>query len=158
MNCKNCSCSLGTTALSGSELRFQAVKSEYLLMAPTAAPRPLKVSPSSSLPPAHQGDPDIWFTGSHLISKVLPALLKSDESFVHLSNLKMQLFKKTTVLPWLAGLSGLNASLKNRVTGSIPSQGTCLGCRPGPQWGALKRQPHIDVSLPLSFSLPSPLK
>ena len=23
-----------------------------------------------------------------------------------------------------------------RVIGSIPSQGTCLGCRPGPQWGA----------------------
>ena len=36
-----------------------------------------------------------------------------------------------------------------RVTGSIPSQGTCLGCRPGPQWGAHERQPHIDVSLPL---------
>ena len=32
------------------------------------------------------------------------------------------------------------------VTGSIPSQGTCLGCGPGPQWGVWKRQPHIDVS------------
>ena len=31
---------------------------------------------------------------------------------------------------------------------SIPSQGTCLGCRPGPQWGAHKRQPHTDVSHP----------
>ena len=41
------------------------------------------------------------------------------------------------------------------VTGSIPSQGTCLGCRPGPQLGALERQPHIDVSLPL-FLLPFP--
>ena len=40
-----------------------------------------------------------------------------------------------------------------RVTGSIPSWG--LGCRLGPQWGAWERQPHIDVSLPLS--LPSPL-
>ena len=36
-----------------------------------------------------------------------------------------------------------------RVTGSIPSQGTCLGCRPSHQLGAHKRQPHIDVSLPL---------
>ena len=27
------------------------------------------------------------------------------------------------------------------VAGSIPSQGTCLGCRPGPQWGACERQP-----------------
>ena len=34
------------------------------------------------------------------------------------------------------------------VAGSIPSQGTCLGCGTGPQWGAHKRQPHIDVSLP----------
>ena len=42
-----------------------------------------------------------------------------------------------------------------RITSSNPSQGTCLGCRPGPQQGACKRQPHIDVSLPLSF--PSPL-
>ena len=36
-----------------------------------------------------------------------------------------------------------------RVTGSIPSQGTCLGCKPSPQQGAGKRQPHIDVSLHL---------
>ena len=42
-----------------------------------------------------------------------------------------------------------------RVAGSIPSQGTCLGFRPGPQLGACERQPHIDVSLPL-FVLPFP--
>ena len=35
------------------------------------------------------------------------------------------------------------------VTGSIPIQDTCLGCRPGPQVGAHERQPHIDVHLPL---------
>ena len=45
--------------------------------------------------------------------------------------------------------------VSRRVAGSIPTQGTCLGCRPGPQLGAHKRQPHIGVSLPLS--LPSPL-
>ena len=33
------------------------------------------------------------------------------------------------------------------VTGSIPSQGTRRGCRPGPQLGICERQPHIDVSL-----------
>ena len=44
--------------------------------------------------------------------------------------------------------------LKQRVAGSIPSQGTCLGCRSGPQYGTRKRQPHIDVSLSLSPSLP----
>ena len=41
-----------------------------------------------------------------------------------------------------------------RVTGSIPSQGTCLGCRLDPQEGAHERQPHIDVSLPLSLCSP----
>ena len=35
------------------------------------------------------------------------------------------------------------------VSSSIPNQGTYLGCKPGPQLGACKRQPHIDVSLPL---------
>ena len=34
-----------------------------------------------------------------------------------------------------------------RVAGSIPSQGTCLGCGPGPPVGANEKQPHIDVSL-----------
>ena len=35
-------------------------------------------------------------------------------------------------------------------SGSVPGQGTCLGCGPGPQLGACERQP-IDVS----FYLPS---
>ena len=39
------------------------------------------------------------------------------------------------------------------VAGSSPSQGTCLGCLPGSQWGVSKR--HIDVSL-LLFLLPFP--
>ena len=43
--------------------------------------------------------------------------------------------------------------VKQRVACSIPSQGTCLGCGPGPQWGACERQPHIDVSLPLFLLL-----
>ena len=42
-----------------------------------------------------------------------------------------------------------------RVASSIPSQGTCLGCRPGPQLGAHERQPYVDVSLPL-FITPFP--
>ena len=42
-----------------------------------------------------------------------------------------------------------------RVAGLIPSQGTCLGCGPGPQCGVHERQPHIDISLPL-FLLPFP--
>ena len=45
-----------------------------------------------------------------------------------------------------------------RVASLIPSQGTCLGCRPGAHCGACERQPHSDVSLPLSPSLPLSLK
>ena len=40
-----------------------------------------------------------------------------------------------------------------RVTGSMPSQGTCLRCEPGPRLGVCERQPHIDVSLSLPLSL-----
>ena len=35
-----------------------------------------------------------------------------------------------------------------KVASLIPSQGTCLGCGPGPQLGVRERQPHIEVSLP----------
>ena len=48
--------------------------------------------------------------------------------------------------------------VNQRVAGLIPSQGTCLGCRPGPQYGVSERQPHIDVSLSLSPSLLLSLK
>ena len=43
--------------------------------------------------------------------------------------------------------------VNQRVIGSIPSQGTSLGCGPGPQWGACERQPHIDTFLPLFLPL-----
>ena len=36
--------------------------------------------------------------------------------------------------------------VNQKVAGSIPGQGTCLGCGPGPQLGVCKRQP-IDVCL-----------
>ena len=45
-----------------------------------------------------------------------------------------------------------------KVTSSIPTHGTCLGCRPGPQMGACKRQPHIAAFSPLSPSIPLSLK
>ena len=41
-----------------------------------------------------------------------------------------------------------------KVASLIPSQGTCLGCRPGPQFGGCERPPHTDVSL-LLFLPPS---
>ena len=46
--------------------------------------------------------------------------------------------------------------VNQKVASSNPSQGTCLGCRPGPQQGECERQPHLDVSF-LSVSLPPPL-
>ena len=53
--------------------------------------------------------------------------------------------------PGLAGVAQwIECWPVNQRAGSlIPSQGTCLGCRPGPQLGVRKRQPHTDVSLPL---------
>ena len=55
-----------------------------------------------------------------------------------------------SVTQWIEG------RLENQsVTGSIPTQDTCLGCGTSPQLGVLKRQQHIDVSLPL-FLLPFP--
>ena len=42
--------------------------------------------------------------------------------------------------------------VNQRVTGSIPSQGTCLGCGPGSQWGVCERQP-LSTSLSPSFPL-----
>ena len=47
--------------------------------------------------------------------------------------------------------------VNQRVAGSIPSQGTCLGCGPGPQKGVHERQPQTDVPLPL-FLFPFPSK
>ena len=35
-----------------------------------------------------------------------------------------------------------------KVTGSIPSQGTCLGCGTGSQQGACERQVHIGIFSP----------
>ena len=45
-----------------------------------------------------------------------------------------------------------------RVTSSIPSQGTCPGCRPCPQWGAWEATTHWCFSPSLSPSLLLSLK
>ena len=45
--------------------------------------------------------------------------------------------------------------VNQRVASLIPSHGTCLDCRTGPQLGAHERQLHTDVSLHL-FPLPFP--
>ena len=54
--------------------------------------------------------------------------------------------------------------VNKKEAGLIPSQGMCLGCRPGPQLGAYERQPihvsltHWCLSPALSPSLPPSLK
>ena len=67
---------------------------------------------------------------------------------------------RSAALTYVAQLIGHHPA-KQKVTGLIPSQGTCLGCRFNlPGWGAYERQP-INVSLSCflspSFFLPYPL-
>ena len=65
----------------------------------------------------------------------------------------------TGVAQWIEHCWPVN----QKVSGLISSEGTCLGCGPGPWVGPCKRQP-TDVSLvhrcffPLSPSLPLSLK
>ena len=59
---------------------------------------------------------------------------------------------------WIAALAGVAhwiecLPVNPRVNGSIPSKGMYPSCRLGLLYGVHKRQPHIDVSLPL-FLLP----
>ena len=60
----------------------------------------------------------------------------------------MYIFKKESALAGVAQWIECQP-VNQRVTRSIPRQGTFLGCRPDPQQGAHERQPHTDVSLPL---------
>ena len=45
-----------------------------------------------------------------------------------------------------------------RVSGSVPNEGTCLGFEPGAQEETPKKQPHADVSLPVFLLLFPSLK
>ena len=95
------------------------------------------------------------------LSLSLSLSLPSSFSQTNAYNLRWGLKKKKKNYPWLVWLNGLSASLQTeRSLVQFLVRGTCLGCGPGPQSGAHKRQPHIDVfspslspSLPLSLSL-----
>ena len=63
--------------------------------------------------------------------------------FLHYKINKNSILALTGVAQWIE-----RQPANQRVASSIPSQGTCLGCRPRPQLVAHERQPHIDVSLP----------
>ena len=90
-----------------------------------------------------------------------PANQVNGETAYSKQSLKVNLgnsFSRDTEKPWLVWLSGLSAGLPNqRVTGSIPSQGTCLGCSPGPQWGGSREASYTLMFLPFFFPLPSHL-
>ena len=58
---------------------------------------------------------------------------------------------KQECVPQLVCIWTEHQPANQRLAGSIPSQGTGLGCGPGPQWGPHERQPHIDISLPISL-------
>ena len=87
---------------------------------------------------------------SHIMKQHLST--KRDEVLMHTTmqkNLENIMLAQTAVAQWIE-----HQPANQRVTSSIPSQGTRLGCGPGPQcwWGRCQKQPHIDVSFPLSLS------
>ena len=63
--------------------------------------------------------------------------------------LKMKTFALAGVAQWIECWP-----VNQRATGLIPSQGTCLGCGPGPLSRAHVRSNHMLIFLSLSFSLP----
>ena len=64
--------------------------------------------------------------------------------------------KETTTEPWLGGSVGWSiAPVHQKVVGSIPGQGTCLGCGDHPQSGHMQRATDRCFSLTsVFFSLP----
>ena len=68
-------------------------------------------------------------------------------------------FFKAFIYFHLAGVAQWTESwpANQRVASLVPSQGTCLGCRPGPQWGCTRGK-HTLMFLPLSFFPYSPVK
>ena len=51
--------------------------------------------------------------------------------------MEKKFFKNPPALTDVAQLVGCHTA-KQKVTSSIPGQGTCLGCRPGPQLGCMQ--------------------
>ena len=88
----------------------------------------------------------------HEVSLILHSVQASQEFLFsyssttkrHTTQFKNQQRALAGVAQWID-----HGSANQRVTGSISSWGTCLGCRPSPQWGPRERQPHTDISLPL---------
>ena len=74
--------------------------------------------------------------------------------------LPLSAFSSLTIQNIFLALAGMaqwieRQPVNQKLAGSIPCQGTCLGCGPGPWLGVSRRQP-INASLPLSLP-PFPL-
>ena len=91
---------------------------------------------------------------------LLTPVLKNQEKCVKIGPVWGWGRKTTTIKLAVCTLAGVaqwfeHQPANQRVTSLIPSQGTGLGCGPGPQQGTHERQLHIEVSL-LLFLPPSP--
>ena len=94
----------------------------------------------------------VWQSGSSCaIQEVKGVFVNLQSYYYNYNESKILITALAGVVQWIDCWPA-----NQKVAGLIPSQGTCLGCRPGLQWGVLKGQPHTGVSLP-HFSLPSPL-
>ena len=93
--------------------------------------------------------------GHWFLCKLVGLKIKKETCSLHPYLCSSQFTETQNLISALAGAAqGIEHWPANQgVASLIPSQGTCLGCRLGPQWGARERQPRINVSLPL---FPSP--
>ena len=82
----------------------------------------------------------------HLFPRHMKKFMKIEDMLGHKGSFKNSEMALAGVAQWIEC-----QPVNQRVAGSIPTQGTCLGCRPGLQYGVHERQSHIDVSLPFSF-------
>ena len=88
------------------------------------------------------------------LKHAIPDYLVRDTDLFSLrsSNKKWQRPALASVAPWIE-----RWPVNQRVTGSIPGQGTHLGCEPGPQLGLCECERELIDVLSFSLSFPSPI-
>ena len=87
------------------------------------------------------------------ISFTLP--FKSINEFINTCNIIVKFKNIISFCPgWCSSVDWVQACEQKGPSVQF-CQGTCLGCGPGPQWGALERRAHLDGSLSV-FLFPFP--